>query len=189
MCEFTDGVNNTLKRPDCNKVLPHGVPNLIYESPEDFGALDFKVTVTQDAIDHVRNLYVKTDHLVFDLVPQPLNNFIVVTMTWAVLQSPATAIRSLTDAADLDEGALPLLDNQRDLFFHEDIDGTYYMGGVHGGQGLDMSDHRWLDELAELDEPAAHLLPAAPIIEEGGLVVTEFSDEDDDNDNDEMYEW
>lgn len=51
-----------------------------------------------------------------------------------------------------------------------------------------MSDHHRLDELAELDEPAAHLLPA-PIIEEGGLVVTEFSDQDDDNDDDEMYEW
>ncbi|KAG1801310.1 hypothetical protein EV424DRAFT_1586045 [Suillus variegatus] len=193
-----------------DRVLPHGVPNLIYESPEDFGALDFKVTVTQDAIDHVRNLYVKPDHPVFDLVPQPLNNFIgrcyddlgrppvIRQSVWTIYldllhsiqlfeQLPA-AIRSLTDATDLDEGALPLLDNQRDLFFHEDIDGAYYMGGVHGGQGLDMSDHHRLDELAELDEPAAHLLPA-PIIEEGGLVVTEFSDQDDDNDDDEMYEW
>ncbi|KAG1801180.1 hypothetical protein EV424DRAFT_1351975 [Suillus variegatus] len=194
---YQDRVNNTLKRPDRNKVLPHGVPNLIYESPEDFGALDFKVTVTQDAIDHVRNLYVKPDHPVFDLVPQPLNNFIgrcyddlghPPVIRQSLFEQLPAAIRSLTDATDLDEGALPLLDNQRDLFFHKDIDGAYYMGGVHGGQGLDMSDHHRLDELAELDEPAAHLLPA-PIIEEGGLVITEFSDQDDDNDDDEMYEW
>ncbi|KAG0702571.1 hypothetical protein DFH29DRAFT_999267 [Suillus ampliporus] len=46
--------------------------------------------------------------------------------------------------------------------------------------GVDASDHRWLDELAELDKPGAHLLPAAPIIEEEGLVVTEFSDEEND---------
>jgi hypothetical protein len=61
---YQDRVNNTLKRPDRNKVfdclivviyiclaltiqvLPHGVPNLIYESPEAFGALDFKVRFT-----------------------------------------------------------------------------------------------------------------------------------------------
>ncbi|KAG2158087.1 uncharacterized protein EDB93DRAFT_1100864 [Suillus bovinus] len=100
-------------------------------------------------------------------------------------QLPA-AISSLTDTTDLDEGALPLLNNQRDLFFHEDIDGTYYMGGVHGGQGLDMSDHRRLDELAKLDEPGAHLLPTAPIIEEEGLVIAEFSDEED---NEDTYDW
>lgn len=102
----------------------------------------------------------KPDHPVFDLVPQPLNNFIgrcyddlgrppvIRQSVWTIYldllhsiqlfeQLPA-AIRSLTDATDLDEGALPLLDNQRDLFFHEDIDGAYYMGGVHGGQGLGM---------------------------------------------------
>lgn len=40
---YQDRVNNTAKRADKNKILPHGVPNDIYESPEDFGALDFKV--------------------------------------------------------------------------------------------------------------------------------------------------
>jgi hypothetical protein len=30
----------------CYKILPHGVPNLIYDSAEDFGALDFKVCLT-----------------------------------------------------------------------------------------------------------------------------------------------
>jgi hypothetical protein len=40
---YRDRVNNTAKRRDRNKVLPHGVPNLIYNTPEDFGALDFKV--------------------------------------------------------------------------------------------------------------------------------------------------
>ncbi|KAG1824777.1 uncharacterized protein BJ212DRAFT_1444466 [Suillus subaureus] len=50
---YQDHINNTVKRHDHNKVLPHGIPNLIYESPEDFGALDFKVTIDQDTIDHV----------------------------------------------------------------------------------------------------------------------------------------
>ncbi|KAG1847850.1 hypothetical protein DFJ58DRAFT_730028 [Suillus subalutaceus] len=206
---YQDRVNNTLKRPDRNKVLPHGVPNLIYESAEDFGALDFKVSVNQDAIDHVRNIYVKPDHPVFDLVPKPLNDLIQdcyddlgrppVTRqsAWTIYlalyhsiqhaaQTPAV-VDSLTDViTNSDEEPLPLLDNQKDLFFHGDTDSAYYMGGIHGGHGLNASDHRRLDELAELDEPGADLLPTAPIIEEEGLVITGFSDEED---NDETYVW
>lgn len=41
---WVDRVNNTLKRADRNKILPHGVPNDIYADPERFGCLDFKVT-------------------------------------------------------------------------------------------------------------------------------------------------
>ncbi|KAG2029121.1 hypothetical protein BDR03DRAFT_1018871 [Suillus americanus] len=205
---YQDCINNTLKRPDRNKVLPHGVPNLIYESPEAFRALDFKVTVKQDDIDYVRHLYVDPDHPVFDLVPRPLNNFIqgcykdlgrppiTRQSVWMIyldlydsmqhsVQVPAI-VRSLTDGTDPDKEPLPLLENQNDLFFHEDTDGTYYMGGIHGGQGLDASDHHRLDELAELDEPGAHLLPTAPIIEEEALVIAEFSDEED---NDETFDW
>ncbi|KAG1763283.1 hypothetical protein EDD22DRAFT_846474 [Suillus occidentalis] len=36
-----------------NYILPHGVPNLIYKSSEEFGAMDFKVTIDQDGIDHL----------------------------------------------------------------------------------------------------------------------------------------
>lgn len=42
---YTHRVNNTAKRTDRNKILPHGIPNHIYESPETYGALDFKVRV------------------------------------------------------------------------------------------------------------------------------------------------
>ncbi|KAG2335890.1 hypothetical protein BDR05DRAFT_978886 [Suillus weaverae] len=47
---YKDHINNTAKRHDRNKVLPHGVPNLIYDSPGDFGALDFKVRDTSPVI-------------------------------------------------------------------------------------------------------------------------------------------
>lgn len=60
---YKDRINNTSKRCDRNKVcrsmfisrhfndshhasckvLPHGIPDMIYNSLEDFGALDFKV--------------------------------------------------------------------------------------------------------------------------------------------------
>jgi hypothetical protein len=46
---YQDRVNNTRKRRDRNKILPHGVPNLVYQSPENFGALNFKVSSTASA--------------------------------------------------------------------------------------------------------------------------------------------
>ncbi|KAG2035986.1 hypothetical protein BDR03DRAFT_983291 [Suillus americanus] len=48
---YQDRVNNTAKQHDCNKILPHGVPNLIYHSAEDFGALDFKIKIKPEALD------------------------------------------------------------------------------------------------------------------------------------------
>ncbi|KAG0708067.1 hypothetical protein DFH29DRAFT_871007 [Suillus ampliporus] len=153
------------------------------------------VTVKQDTIDHVHHVYVNPDHPVFDLSPDSLCGHSV-----RHFEQLPDIVRSLTDVTDSDKEPLPLLENQRDLFFHEDIDGAYYMGGIHGGLGLgtvflgfnrgyriiDASDHCWLDELAELDESGAHLLPAAPMIEEEGFVVAEFSDQEDD---DETYDW
>lgn len=41
---YQDRVNNTRKRRDRNKILPHGAPDIIYQSPENFGILDFKVS-------------------------------------------------------------------------------------------------------------------------------------------------
>lgn len=35
--------NRTLPRADTKKVLPHGIPELMREKPDQFGALDFKV--------------------------------------------------------------------------------------------------------------------------------------------------
>ncbi|KAJ7446098.1 hypothetical protein FB451DRAFT_1355111 [Mycena latifolia] len=39
---YCDRVNNTAKRADRNKILPHGVPNHMFEHPGDYGVLDFK---------------------------------------------------------------------------------------------------------------------------------------------------
>ncbi|KAG2029735.1 hypothetical protein BDR03DRAFT_1018013 [Suillus americanus] len=73
---YRDQVNNTTKRRDHNKVLPHGVPNLIYDSPEDFGALDFKVSIDREGIDYIQNFYVNASNPVFDIVPPMLSDFI-----------------------------------------------------------------------------------------------------------------
>ncbi|KAG1738724.1 hypothetical protein EDB19DRAFT_1636175, partial [Suillus lakei] len=151
---YQDHVNNTAKRRDRNKVLPHGVPNLIYDTPEDFGAMGFKVTIDQDGIDHVRHTYIKPDHPVFDLVPQPLDHYIQhhyddlgwppVTRqsAWRIYLDLLHSIQlaeqllPLIVYGDVDEDNLPLLEHQRELLC---ADSTYYMGGVHGGLGLGTS--------------------------------------------------
>jgi hypothetical protein len=42
---WVERYNNSRKRADRNKILPHGVPNDICAFPERFGALDFKVSL------------------------------------------------------------------------------------------------------------------------------------------------
>ncbi|KAJ7265692.1 hypothetical protein C8J57DRAFT_1620785 [Mycena rebaudengoi] len=83
---YRDRINNTAKRADKNKVLPHGVPNLIAEHPEDYGVLDFKVKVEQEAVDHVRALYAPPDHQVFELVPPEFHTMI--SAIYALLGQP-----------------------------------------------------------------------------------------------------
>ncbi|KAI5988558.1 hypothetical protein EDD15DRAFT_2389274 [Pisolithus albus] len=70
---YQDRINNSRKRRDKRKVLPHGIPELIYTCPGDYGALDFKVMVSPAAIKHVQQLYIVPDHAVFDLVPPSFN--------------------------------------------------------------------------------------------------------------------
>ncbi|KAG1830416.1 hypothetical protein EV424DRAFT_1343637 [Suillus variegatus] len=75
---YRDRVNNSTKRRDHNKVLPHGVPTLIYHSPEDFGALDFKafICTNREGINYIHNVYIDASNPVFDLVPPMLGDFI-----------------------------------------------------------------------------------------------------------------
>ncbi|KAG1786291.1 hypothetical protein EV424DRAFT_1523978 [Suillus variegatus] len=153
---YQDRINHTAKRRDRNKVLPHGVPELIYRSPEDFGALDFKIKVENAAIEHVRATYIKPGHPVFDLVPSDLGDSLQIcyerlgrpvvnrksawTVYLGLLRIFAASIETLPrmpspDSSEGDED-LPLLQEHRDLPFHEETNGYYYMGGVRGGLGL-----------------------------------------------------
>jgi hypothetical protein len=47
---YKDRVNSTRKRKDKNKILPHGVPDDMFEHSQDYGALDFKVSQYLDNI-------------------------------------------------------------------------------------------------------------------------------------------
>ncbi|KAG1717935.1 hypothetical protein EDB19DRAFT_1899669 [Suillus lakei] len=200
---YRDRVNNTAKRRDRNKILPHGVPNLIYDSPEDFGALDFKVSIDREGIDYVRNFYINVSNPVFDLVPPMLGDFIehcydtmgrpAVTRSsvWNVYRNVLSAVQLaenphrnllLTENEDAPTGALPLIGGHADLPFNEEPDGMYYMGGVRGGLGL--------DALAERDEPNVPL-DNGPIengVDHTALIVWQFSSDESENDG-IMDEW
>ncbi|KAG1796638.1 uncharacterized protein HD556DRAFT_1431265 [Suillus plorans] len=170
---YQDRINHTAKRRDRNKVLPHGVPELIYRSAEDFGALDFKIKVEKATVDHVRAAYIKPGHPVFDLVPSDLGDTLQIcykrlgrpvvnrksawTVYLGLLHIFAASIETLprmplSDSIEEDE-ELPLLQEHQDLPFHEETNGYYYMGGVRGGLGLDDGHHRLLDDLTHEDEP------------------------------------
>ncbi|KAG2739204.1 hypothetical protein P692DRAFT_20757479, partial [Suillus brevipes Sb2] len=155
---YQDRVNNTRKRRDRNKILPHGAPDIIYQSPENFGVLDFKIKVEREALDHVRDIYIDSSHIVFDLVPKPFAEFMEHCYTelgrplvkretvWDVYLHLLDMVQvndemipphiELLDEAEEDSTALPLLESHRDLPDREDGSGAYYMGGVGGGLGL-----------------------------------------------------
>ncbi|KAG1763416.1 hypothetical protein EV702DRAFT_982891 [Suillus placidus] len=158
---YQDRVNNTRKWRDQNKILPHGAPNIIYQSPENFGILDIKIKVEHEALDHVRELYIDPSHVVFDLVSQPFSEFMehCYTELGRPLVTRETAwdvyLRLIATVNDNDEmiphhielldetedelTTLPLIENLQELPYSEDGNGAYYMGGVGGGLGLGMS--------------------------------------------------
>ncbi|KIM60694.1 hypothetical protein SCLCIDRAFT_43242, partial [Scleroderma citrinum Foug A] len=70
---YCECVNHTVKCHDRNKVLPHGVAELIFNNPQDYGALQLKIMVNKAATTHVCQLYIDPGHPIFDLVPGPLN--------------------------------------------------------------------------------------------------------------------
>jgi len=54
---WTDRINNTRKRADRNKILPHGIPNDIYTAPEWYGCLDFKAGNLDSLVKFIPNFF------------------------------------------------------------------------------------------------------------------------------------
>ncbi|KAG1836109.1 hypothetical protein F4604DRAFT_1943658 [Suillus subluteus] len=207
---YQDRVNNTRKRRDRNKILPHGAPDIIYQSPENFGVLDFKIQVEREALDHVRDLYIDPSHIVFDLVPQPFSEFmehcyselgcpLVTRQTaWDVYLRLLAIVEAndemiprhieLLDEAEEELTALPLIENLQELPYREDGNGAYYMGGVGGGLGLVDQHLHQLESLARDDEPDITLGIDESVVglDHAGLVVWDFSDGDN---SDMPDEW
>ncbi|KAG2099438.1 hypothetical protein BD769DRAFT_1394137 [Suillus cothurnatus] len=190
---YQDRVNNTRKRQDQNKILPHGAPNIIYQSPENFGVLDFKIKVEHEALDHVRELYIDPSHVVFDLVPQPFKlgrPLVTRDSAWDVYLRLLAIVNvndemiprhiELLDEAEEELTALPLIENLQELPYSEDGNGGYYMGGVGGGLGLVDKHLHQLESLARDDEPDITLGIDEDVVglDDAGLVVWDFSDSD-----------
>ncbi|KAJ7574592.1 hypothetical protein C8J56DRAFT_1017277 [Mycena floridula] len=74
---YRDRVNFTAKlRADRNKVLvPHGVPAHIYEEPEAYECLNFKITVDPAHVRTVKERLAPADHPVFELVPPSFHDY------------------------------------------------------------------------------------------------------------------
>ncbi|KAG1741220.1 hypothetical protein EDD22DRAFT_959081 [Suillus occidentalis] len=181
---YQDRINNTAKRRDRNKVLPHGVPNLIYELPEDFGALDFKNKPLSIMFEHsTSNLTTLSSTL---CLPILVITFSVAMNKWVVpLSTHGTDDLPLHDVPGDDEEELedlPLLNNYQDLPFNED---GYYMGGVGGGLGLDAAHHQQLDSLMEEDEPDVSKSVDGDALDHDRLIVWSFSDDEDDAETDQ----
>ncbi|KAG9310537.1 hypothetical protein JVU11DRAFT_9081 [Chiua virens] len=194
-------INNTRKRQDKKKVLPHGIPELIHRCPADYGALDVKVAISQDAVNCVRDLYINRDHRVFDLLPASLDTIIEQCYNqlgrppverasiWGIYLELLGLIRQYQDMAEaLDEhengnavgtigDELPLLQGLQDL--HERAG---YLGGV--GNGIEVEHiqelDRFLDEEPEIGD-ADNEINVDP-----SLWVNSFSDDDDSEDEDKI---
>ncbi|KAJ7176192.1 hypothetical protein C8R43DRAFT_942992 [Mycena crocata] len=178
---YRERVNNTAKRADRNKVLPHG------------------------AIDKVRALYAPKEHEVFQLVP-PDFQAIITQMYTEMGQPPVTRnncwdvylhllgrFRALDDThnipADIDEHwgyaltaawddcakEIELTPNLRPLRNGDSVigpGGLYYMGGVNNGDGLNAEQSEQLDQMLNEDEPAR-----------------EEEDEEEDGNEFEIFAW
>ncbi|KAJ7574508.1 hypothetical protein C8J56DRAFT_802832 [Mycena floridula] len=159
---YRDRVNFTAKRADRNKVLPHGVPAHIYEEPEAYECLDFKITVDPAHIRTVKEWLAPADHPVFELVPPSFHGYcfqfyqelgsptITRDNVWNVYLFILDGFRRLDDHVvdpftpewnasftlgredQWDDDALPLVPDQE---LPQAI-GHYYQGGVNGGLGV-----------------------------------------------------
>ncbi|KAJ6488757.1 hypothetical protein C8R45DRAFT_827113, partial [Mycena sanguinolenta] len=81
---YRQRVNNTAKRADRNKVLPHGVLNDMYDHPQDYGVLDFKAIFFFFCIRLLTQFETCTE--VFQLVPPDFA--VIITQLYVEIGEP-----------------------------------------------------------------------------------------------------
>ncbi|KAJ7511196.1 hypothetical protein B0H11DRAFT_1954316 [Mycena galericulata] len=206
---YRERVNNTAKRADKNKVLPHGVPSHMREAPEEFGILDFKVKVDPDSVVYVRNLYAPPDHEVFELVPPDFAQLaaefytqmgqppVLRTNVWDIYMGILTRFQHLDNMhrvpAELDERwgytlTMARDDYQDDIALIPNLSPLHNGSDVVGLQGLKymggVNNGLGLNEeqASKLDEMTNHDEPlpeGEADLEEGDQLMAWFSDEED----------
>ncbi|KAI5982643.1 hypothetical protein EDD15DRAFT_2202662 [Pisolithus albus] len=199
---YRDRINNSRKCRDKKKASFRSNDYMfladLCRPTEDYGALDFKVMVTPGAVDYMEQLYITANHIVFDLIPAPLNVLIEScynqlgrplirrSSVWIVYCNLLDLVRChtkvpailmvLEDEDSVHDTGLDLLPGLCDL--HE-TDG--YMGGVANGLGLQAEHIRAMDTLLT-DEPEGfdNEVDAAPSL------IVQFSSEDESGDEDDV---
>ncbi|KAL4064830.1 hypothetical protein V8B97DRAFT_2025932 [Scleroderma yunnanense] len=149
-------------------VLPHGILELIYTCPQDYGALDFKVMVSPIAIHQlgcpsVGHLSAWTVYCDF------------LALVWQC-KSIAAVLTAMDDCDVADDEKLQLLPGLQDL--HE-IDG--YMGSLANGLGLSM-----YPQVMNIDNKTNvyNEIDVAP-----ELLVTQFSSDDEEADEQDVENY
>ncbi|KAJ7668830.1 hypothetical protein B0H17DRAFT_1162310 [Mycena rosella] len=196
-----------LQKKSIHIILPHGVPNDMYEHPGDYRVLDFKVCTLvnlPEAIDEVRALHAAEDHNVFQLVPPDFHAIIsqmydemgqppVTRATcWDIYLRLLTRFRALDEAHDIPHDIdaewgyaltmagdyhaedIELIPDLQPLRNGDEVvgpDGSYYMGGVNNGEGLDAEKLAQLDQMINEDEPRVE----DHLEQEGAIFVLEIS--------------
>lgn len=142
-------------------MLPHGIPELIYRCAADYDALDFKVPISQDAINHIRNLYINPTHEVFDLLPAALEVLVEQCYdqlgrppveretVWGIYLELLELVRSCQDVGvvlvEIENGTtepqlqVPQAPDNEDIALLQGLQDLYertgYLGGVANGMG------------------------------------------------------
>ncbi|EDR02202.1 uncharacterized protein LACBIDRAFT_332541 [Laccaria bicolor S238N-H82] len=154
--------NRTPPRANTKKVLPHGIPELMREKPEQFGALNFKIPVPTELIDRLEAEFAPPDHPVFQLTPPLFNQR--ASPFYSSIGSPMITFRTFWDmyrqllhcfrqdletdhdeamaslissqrahTQEVEEDSIPLMEGLRELRQGDQVVGAYN----HDGDGSD----------------------------------------------------
>ncbi|GJE85704.1 hypothetical protein PsYK624_017830 [Phanerochaete sordida] len=74
--EYIEHHNNTPHQADKHKVLPHCVPEDIFDHPENYGVTDYRIQVPNDVLQAAEGEWASKDHPVFQLVLPPVDAFL-----------------------------------------------------------------------------------------------------------------
>ncbi|KAJ7177077.1 hypothetical protein C8R46DRAFT_1246406 [Mycena filopes] len=130
-------VNNTAKRADRNKILPHGVPTEMWEHPEDFGVLDFKIKVEPAFIEEVREQFAPRDNEVFELVPPDFHA--IIAQIYVEIGEPPITRGTCWDVYRQLLGAFRGLDATHDIPQDIDAEWGYAMAGDEHANDIDLT--------------------------------------------------
>ncbi|OBZ73681.1 hypothetical protein A0H81_06483 [Grifola frondosa] len=171
--------NGSQRRADKNKILPHGIPDVITAKPERFNTTDFKVLVSPEIFDDAEAKWAPRDHPVFHLVPPEFgtladklysmlgNPAVNSDSFWTVYVSLLAAFRQLPQVPDFsasiqtqggyEEEEVPELPNLRALRHGEEGAGPQnivYAGGLEDPPtfpGAAQSDVRIFADFSDIE--------------------------------------